>query len=62
MSVTSVAGSASLTPPHPSRANGIHGPRPVVTAAPFSPTAQKQADAINTGRQPHRGHVVNIVV
>jgi hypothetical protein len=62
MSVTAIATSTSLTPPHTTRANSVRAPRPHVTAAPFSPAAQKQANAINTGRQPQRGRIVNVVV
>jgi hypothetical protein len=58
MPITALTGSASLTPAH----TALTPPQPtkVVTAAPFSPQAQKQANAINTSRDPHRGHVVDI--
>lgn len=59
MPVTSVTGPASFTP---SQATRSPGPKPAktVTAAPLSPAAQKQANAINSGRMPHRGGRVNI--
>jgi hypothetical protein len=62
MPVTSITSSASLTPSQSTR--GAPGPKPnkTVTAAPFSPAAQKQANAINSGRSPHRGGKVNITV
>ena len=55
MPITSIVGSSSLTP----QISGMRfpGPKPnsVITAAPFTPQAQAQADAINTGRIPNRG-------
>jgi hypothetical protein len=59
MPITALTGSASLTPAHTAH---LTAPKPakVVTAAPFSPKAQKQANAINTSRAPHRGHVVDV--
>lgn len=62
MPVTSITSSASLTPSQYTR--GPSGPKPakVVTAAPFTPAAQKQANAINSGRTPLRGGKLNITV
>jgi hypothetical protein len=59
MPITALTGSASLTPAHSAQ---VTAPKPMkaVTAAPFTPQAQKQSSAINTGRDPHRGHVVDI--
>ena len=61
MPVTSTVGAASFSP---ARASHVKRPAPqkTVTAAPFTPAAQKQAAAVNTGRQPHRGQRVNIKV
>ena len=61
MPVTSIS-AASLTPAHTATVKRTPSPRQVITAAPFTPKAQKQADAINTGRQPHRGNHVDIKV
>ena len=59
MPITALTGSASLTP---ARTALVTLPKPAqtVTAAPFTPKAQSQANAINTSRDPHRGHVVDI--
>jgi hypothetical protein len=61
MPVTALTSSASLTP---ARSAQLTAPKPAktVTAAPFTPQAQKQSAAINTGRAPHRGSVVDIKV
>ena len=58
MPVTSITGQASFTPPKSTR---VQGPKPAktITAAPFTPAAQKQANAINSGRTPHRGGKVD---
>ncbi len=66
MPVTNVT-SASLSPASPSHAaRGARikrtVARKVVTAPPFTPAAQKQANAINTGRQPSRGARIDIKV
>jgi hypothetical protein len=60
MPVTSLTASASLTPAQSAR--GPSGPKPAktITAAPFTPKAQHQANAINTGRAPARGGKVDI--
>lgn len=62
MPVTSVASQASMTPVQSNR--GPKGPKPArtVTAAPFTPAAQKQANVINSGRTPLRGGKLNITV
>ncbi|MHB1204040.1 MAG: hypothetical protein ACYCZX_00615 [Rhodospirillaceae bacterium] len=62
MPVTAITASASLTPSQSTR--GPSGPKPAktITAAPFTPKAQKQANAINTGRSPARGGKINITV
>ena len=59
MPITALTGSATLTP---ARSVQITAPKPekAVTAAPFTPKAQQQANAINTSRDPHRGRVVDI--
>ena len=61
MPITALTGSASLTPAHSVQ---LTAPKPakVVTGAPFSRQAQKQANAINTSRDPHRGRVVDVKV
>ena len=61
MPITSIVSSASLSPSHSTHVRGP-APQKTVTAAPFTPKAQKQANAVNTGRQTGRGHVVNIKV
>lgn len=42
--------------------HGPKGPKPAktITAAPFTPAAQKQANVINTGRSPLRGGKLDI--
>ena len=61
MPITATISPVSLTPAQTTRTSG---PRPakVVTGAPFTPKAQKQAAAINTGRVPARGGKVDISV
>lgn len=61
MPVTAITSSVSFTPSQSTRAPGPQ-PSKTVTGAPFTPAAQKQANAINTGRTPHRGGKVNISV
>lgn len=58
MPVTSVT-SASITPANYTKIKRS-APRKVVTGAPFTPAAQKQANAINTGRHPSRGRIIDI--
>jgi hypothetical protein len=60
MPVTSITSQASMTPVQSNR--GPKGPKPAktVTAAPFTPAAQKQANVINTGRSPLRGGKLDI--
>ncbi len=60
MPVTSITSQASMTSVQANR--GAKGPKPAktITAAPFTPAAQKQANVINTGRTPVRGGKIDI--
>ncbi|MBX7198967.1 MAG: hypothetical protein K1X51_06280 [Rhodospirillaceae bacterium] len=60
MPVTSIASQAAMTPVQSN--HGPKGPKPAktITAAPFTPAAQKQANVINTGRSPLRGGKLDI--
>jgi hypothetical protein len=63
MSVSSIATTQSLAPAQLKRAAKLSPRlRPTITEPPFSAKAQKQVNAINTGRTPHRGHRVDIKV
>ena len=60
MPVTSITSQAALTPAKPARGPKGAQPAKTITAAPFTPAAQKQANVINSGRTPLRGGKLNI--
>lgn len=63
MSVSSIATTQSIAPAQLKRAaSRAPGLRPTITEAPFTAKAQKQVNAINSGRAPDRGHHVDIRV
>jgi len=62
MAVSSVTAANLAPPPTVQRVKRTSkGPRQVITAPPFSAAAQQQANALNTGRYPVRGKLINIV-
>jgi hypothetical protein len=63
MSISAIATTQSLAPAQLKRASSVSpGLRPSITEPPFTAKAQKQVNAINTGRAPQRGHHVDIKV
>lgn len=51
-----------MTPAQPARGPKGVQPAKTITAAPFTPAAQKQANVINSGGVPLRGGKLNITV